>query len=387
MTADSGEQGLKRLEKTTPDLIILDMSMPGMGGVGFLREISSPEGKPKYPVLVLTARANMAEFFANVDVDGFVAKPCDPGGPAHGGGPHHLPAERRRSRRWRQAPRLGKKKVLLGEDDRLVNENLAAAFNDAGYSVESVFKGPEILEKAIVQKPDVIVMKLVFASMNGDAVAAMLKEMPNTKDIPVILYDDTNSKVPESKFAGPHSGVRKFVRSNNSVTLLAAMKEVGEGLRERSQACAVPNVRISKTRSSTAAPRDNGAVIRRRRMCLSCGHRFTTYEEVVRAKLRVIKRDGRHEDLDRNKLVNGIQRACEKRPDRHRRDREHRGRHHRRTGDRVRARRAEPRDRQEGDGPAGEAGRSGVRAVCVRLPPVQGREPVPQRHRGMIGKE
>jgi transcriptional repressor NrdR len=59
---------------------------------------------------------------------------------------------------------------------------------------------------------------------------------------------------------------------------------------------------------------NNGAVIRRRRMCLRCGHRFTTYEEVVRAKLRVIKRDGRHEDMDRNKLVSGIQRACEKRP-------------------------------------------------------------------------
>ena len=59
---------------------------------------------------------------------------------------------------------------------------------------------------------------------------------------------------------------------------------------------------------------NNGAVIRRRRMCLRCGHRFTTYEEVVRAKLRVVKRDGRHEDMDRNKLGSGIQRACEKRP-------------------------------------------------------------------------
>ena len=59
---------------------------------------------------------------------------------------------------------------------------------------------------------------------------------------------------------------------------------------------------------------NNGAIIRRRRMCLRCGHRFTTYEEVVRAKLRVVKRDGRHEDLDRNKLVSGIHRACEKRP-------------------------------------------------------------------------
>jgi len=58
----------------------------------------------------------------------------------------------------------------------------------------------------------------------------------------------------------------------------------------------------------------NGDVIRRRRICLGCTHRFTTYEEVVKAHLRVIKRDGRHEELDRKKLLNGVIRACEKRP-------------------------------------------------------------------------
>ena len=57
-----------------------------------------------------------------------------------------------------------------------------------------------------------------------------------------------------------------------------------------------------------------GDVIRRRRMCLRCGHRFTTYEEIVHARLRVVKRDGRHEDFDRGKLTSGIERACEKRP-------------------------------------------------------------------------
>ena len=58
----------------------------------------------------------------------------------------------------------------------------------------------------------------------------------------------------------------------------------------------------------------NGDVIRRRRICQKCGHRFTTYEEVVKATLRVIKRDGRHEEFDRKKLMGGIERACEKRP-------------------------------------------------------------------------
>ncbi len=57
-----------------------------------------------------------------------------------------------------------------------------------------------------------------------------------------------------------------------------------------------------------------GDIIRRRRTCLQCGHRFTTYEEIIKASLRVIKRDGRHEELDRNKLISGVLRACQKRP-------------------------------------------------------------------------
>ncbi len=57
-----------------------------------------------------------------------------------------------------------------------------------------------------------------------------------------------------------------------------------------------------------------GDAIRRRRSCMKCGQRFTTYEEVVKIKLRVVKRDGRHEDLKRSKLSGGIERACEKRP-------------------------------------------------------------------------
>jgi transcriptional repressor NrdR len=47
---------------------------------------------------------------------------------------------------------------------------------------------------------------------------------------------------------------------------------------------------------------------------VSCAHRFTTREEVVKVALHIIKRDGRHEELSREKLINGIARACEKRP-------------------------------------------------------------------------
>jgi transcriptional repressor NrdR len=58
----------------------------------------------------------------------------------------------------------------------------------------------------------------------------------------------------------------------------------------------------------------DGLAIRRRRACLACGQRFTTFEEIVKDALRVVKRDGRHEEFSRLKLMSGIMRACEKRP-------------------------------------------------------------------------
>lgn len=226
-TADSGEQGIKRLAGMTPNLIILDMSMPGMGGIGFLKHISSADGKPRHPVLVLTARANMAEFFANVAVDGFLAKPCDPNDLlAEVGRIIFLRSGRPPGGEMKSSGPVVKKKVLIAEDDYGVNQILVGAFADAGYIVESVSKGPEVFEKAIVTRPDLIVIKLVLGGMNGDAVANMLREMPNTKDIPIVLYDDSDSKIPETKFIGGRAGIKKFVRSNRAVALLESAKSV-----------------------------------------------------------------------------------------------------------------------------------------------------------------
>jgi transcriptional repressor NrdR len=57
-----------------------------------------------------------------------------------------------------------------------------------------------------------------------------------------------------------------------------------------------------------------GATIRRRRECIGCGYRFTTYEEIERVGLVVLKRDGRREEFSREKLLSGVHKACQKRP-------------------------------------------------------------------------
>ena len=73
--------------------------------------------------------------------------------------------------------------------------------------------------------------------------------------------------------------------------------------------CAYDDSRVIDSR-----PAEEGNSIRRRRECLSCGKRFTTYEVIERLPLVVVKNDGSRQGFDRVKIINGLVRACEKRP-------------------------------------------------------------------------
>ncbi|MBI3087937.1 MAG: transcriptional repressor NrdR [Candidatus Omnitrophica bacterium] len=73
--------------------------------------------------------------------------------------------------------------------------------------------------------------------------------------------------------------------------------------------CAHQEDRVVDSRASA-----EGVAIRRRRECLACGKRFTTYEHLEDQRLMVIKKDGRREPFDHQKLLHGLVKACEKRP-------------------------------------------------------------------------
>jgi transcriptional repressor NrdR len=73
--------------------------------------------------------------------------------------------------------------------------------------------------------------------------------------------------------------------------------------------CGCQDDKVIDSRSSR-----EGATIRRRRECIGCGYRYTTYEIIERPRLLVLKRDGRTEEFSRDKLVASIEKACQKRP-------------------------------------------------------------------------
>ncbi len=182
VTATSAEQGLQLLRVAPPDIIILDMSMPGMGGVGFLDRITNADGSTQVPVLVLTARAAMASYFADKQIDGFIAKPCEQ---------LDLLTEVSRILFLRgdmPRPAAAAIPVVLAESDHLLNEALTQALTQAGCAVKSCFTGPDAIEAAVTVRPMAMILRLELAVMSADEVCRLLRRLPGTRATPVVVY-------------------------------------------------------------------------------------------------------------------------------------------------------------------------------------------------------
>lgn len=223
-TAASAEEGLQLLQTLVPDLIVLDISMPGIGGIGFLKRISNPDGSLQHPVLVLTARAVMKEFFDTVAVDGFLPKPCSE---------LDLIRKIREIITARKSPRQpngekaeaaesSRKCVVVGEDDEVMREIYSKSFVDCGFDIHFATTGPEVLEQSVAIHPDAIVMKELMPNMNGSVVARLIKTMPHTRLIPVIVHDHTRTTKPPALSI---QDVDVFMFSSMAHDLIAAVRQ------------------------------------------------------------------------------------------------------------------------------------------------------------------
>ena len=218
-TASCGEHALEKLQTISPDLIILDISMPGMGGIEFLKRISDETGVPQHPVLVLTARGALRSFFAKLPIDAFVAKPC----------PESVLITEirsilsRRKRKAKAASRMPSR-LMLVEDNPQAASDLAAFFLSSGFRVDVLNSATELLNAARETQPDVILIKDSLPKMRGHVVAPLMAAMASTRTIPVVLYDN---KMPEDKELTDRlpSGVFRRLSANDGPALLKAVTE------------------------------------------------------------------------------------------------------------------------------------------------------------------
>jgi len=184
LCSSSGEDALIKMRPFQPDLIILDMGMPGMGGKGFLDRITNPDGSTSTPVLILTARSTMAEFFADKMIASFLAKPCDPADLLMEVG--RILIEAGSSEKAATSKVL--RKLVVAEPDADLRRMLQAELKAAGFEVVAVADGEQALEKAIVIRPDAVVMRLQLAGMSANEVIRMLRRLPGTADVAAIVY-------------------------------------------------------------------------------------------------------------------------------------------------------------------------------------------------------
>lgn len=186
--ARSGHEGLLQLESHSVTVIVLDIGMPEMSGLAFLKAASQNPRHQDIPILVFTARANMHDFFSEMGVSGFVPKTAEP----------ELLLKTIRSianeqehRRTRQASEGHSRSILVVEDDEHVQRHLVRilrSHNTTPYPV----KDPDELSKAIsAHAPRAILLKYLLPNVSGPTLARMLHEAPTTHGIPVILYDDS----------------------------------------------------------------------------------------------------------------------------------------------------------------------------------------------------
>lgn len=227
-TADNGQDGLDKLEEANPDLIILDMNMPVMGGLEFYQKICDAWSRPKYPILILTARANMEEFFKGMDVDGFMTKPFEI---------DDLLAEVQRiiEKRSHGAVKAVKihdanqpPSICVAETDAPTCNQIGAALLSAGYVVHLVHSGTEAIEHIFTIVPDVAVISFALSDIPGDEVIKKLKKMPKTQDVKFILYaEDTPEKAIVAQAMIKKEGIDfiRFVKYQNVKDIILAINE------------------------------------------------------------------------------------------------------------------------------------------------------------------
>jgi CheY-like chemotaxis protein len=218
--ARDGQRALSRIDEKVPDILILDISMPVMGGLEVLKRIQTPDGELRCPTLVLTARSAMQGFFRGIAVDGFLAKPCSQE-ELVGTIRQILGAKEVKTRSNKRT----KRKLLIVDHDPQRTLQLQQVFTDAGYELVVVKTGPEVLERSLQELPAVILMPEALPHLNGSVVASLVRTMPSTHSIPIVLYDETRV-VDDSKFVWKvPEGVTALVGPSDPWTLLAAVEK------------------------------------------------------------------------------------------------------------------------------------------------------------------
>ncbi len=191
VTANDGLDGLEKLNNFSPDLMILDLNMPNMGGIELYHKISEETGSPKHPVLILTARANTKELFENFNIDGFITKPFEIDDVIKEAG---IIIEKKSNTgvSKEKLKALEARGIFFVDNDQESFNKVGLTFLNSGYKVNSAQTGARAIEKMMMDPPALALVNLSLEDISGDIVIEKLLRMPKTEDIKFILYVHRN---------------------------------------------------------------------------------------------------------------------------------------------------------------------------------------------------
>ena len=228
-TANNGLEGLDKLATMRPDLIILDMNMPKMGGLEFYQRICDGTDKPRFPVLVLTARANMEQLFKELNIDGFMAKPFEIDGLLN-------EVEAIITRGTNAGIKVTAKgareayKAFIVDNNPEIRNKVGEVFLKAGFIIDSAQSGTEGIERIAGTVPDIALVNLGLTDIAGDVIILKLKMMAKTEHVKFILYSDAVAeKTIVTQKIGEKKGIERFIKFVSPQELLSAANEVLKG--------------------------------------------------------------------------------------------------------------------------------------------------------------
>lgn len=217
---DSAEAALGSLELHQVNLVVLDITIPGLGGLGFLRKASQHPAYGNIPVLIFTARANLKEFFDTTGAAGFVPKTA---------APELLISsiksilEKQVAHEKRVTHDAIAHRIMIVDDDEAVRHHLVRLFKLHGMNPHPLADVGEIIDVATTHKPHAILLKYLLPQVSGPSIARILGDTHATRQIPVILYDDSGI---HRRMDDPFPNVAKFIAVPNDAEFIKAVTQV-----------------------------------------------------------------------------------------------------------------------------------------------------------------
>jgi len=219
--AFDGLEGLEKLKKFSPDLILLDLNMPKMGGLEFYQHICDSKGNPMFPVIVLTGRAELETLFREFHIEGFLVKPF---------AASRLLSEVEiifNKQCWKKTDGSAKR-VIIVDDEHEPTQKIYSVFSDAGYKTDIATSGISGIEKIMADPPDLAMVKLGLADLSGDMVILRLQQIAKTRKTRTMLYvrrDHDQSNIVMENMA-KKSGVSRMLEYSDPAELITGAIQV-----------------------------------------------------------------------------------------------------------------------------------------------------------------